>query len=315
MGLFERFRRQQSDEWRSSILPALTDEQSGALHRLSGAVLADLGQQAVPSGDGGMRLPDGEVLGLHNLSLQVAELPPEQWDAVVRDHFTRLMALDRGSPTTLAEPSQIYLKLRHRDDLVDTPVAYPAREVLPDVLALVTVDYPTHTFELTESLDAVGGDLEAASQHAMRNLAALPEPGVNLVLPIDQDATSLVTMLSSDDFFAASRLLVLDDLLARLPLPGPGQVGEHGALVIVPSRHLMGVHLITGRGTMAAVDVLISTATTAYGELPGPISPHVFHLSQDGQATQASFTGADGTPEFYVKGPVEQAFRAWGLLQ
>lgn len=317
MGFMDRFRRDSgpsAEGPRDEELRALSVEQARHFSALARQVLAELGSEATIS-DGALWLAGGQTYGLHNLSVQAAATPFRDWDALVRDHLSTMLAIDESPPSGPPLPEQVFLKLRNRFDLdlTENPLGYPAREVFPDILALVAVDHPTHVAEVLGELDQVGGDLARASELGLRNLGALPPPDMHEMVGDETEPGSAVHLFVSDDFFGASRVLVLDQLL-RDALGRA--VGEHGVFVIVPNRHILGVHLpTTATGTLTALSMLVGIAREQSSAEAGPISPHVYHLDRAGHGAQVSFTEPDGSPAIRATGQVEDAFRSLGIIE
>lgn len=317
MGLWDRFARRRgprADGPRDDVLPALSTEQARELVRLARQVLAELGAEAVHLDGGGLRLADGQVYGLHNVSVQAAGAPFTQWPELLREHFSRMLAVSQQDEQAVVAPEQVFLRLRNADDLrgLQPPLGYPAQEVLPGILALVSIDHPTHVTELTQDLGPTGLDLAGAAELGLRNLRGLPEPAATTVLAQEDDPTSAVHLLVSEDLFGASRLLVLDEVLQAALAH---QLGELGAFVVVPHRHLLGVHLpMTAAGTLAALSLLTQVGMGEHADAPGPVSPFVFHVDRSGEGRQVVFAGEDGTPQLRPDGRVVEVLEALGLF-
>ncbi|MCL2467801.1 MAG: hypothetical protein FWF02_10405 [Micrococcales bacterium] len=84
----------------------------------------------------------------------------------------------------------------------------------------------------------------------------------------------------ADDVFGASRLLILDELLAEtLLIERP----SHGMLVVVPNRHLVAVHILESvRSIPAALGLLGELAVIEY-RIAEPVSPWVYFRAPDGR--------------------------------
>ena len=143
---------------------------------------------------------------------------------------------------------------------------------------------------------------------AWSNLRRLPAPARQDLHgdPDRQDGT--VHVFTSEDFFGASRLLLLDELLA-----GPGvERPAHGVLLVVPNRHLLAVHVLRGPGVVAAVDVLVRMAAGEHAGRPGPVSPHVYFRAADGRTQQVTGVEDDGSTAVRVEGRSPRRSPPWG---
>lgn len=114
-------------------------------------------------------------------------------------------------------------------------------EPLPGLMAVLAIDTPTHVGEpmhLPEGLPDVGTAMELA-------LRELPDPDHDSLLLDDDEPTSRVHVLVADDYFGASRVLVL----VVLPAAGPG--------------------------VLPGLEWLAQFAAGEFETQPGPVTPHV----------------------------------------
>jgi hypothetical protein len=72
--------------------------------------------------------------------------------------------------------------------------------------------------------------------------------------------------------YAAAHVLWLDEYTAGLP----GWDPDHGALVAIPHRHLIALHLIESSAVVHAAGVLLRFAARQYETCPGPISDQLY---------------------------------------
>lgn len=294
------------------VLPALSRDDAALLERVLRTAFAKAGIETTSDGQGALRAMDGQVYGLSNLAISVATEPRSTWPDLAASHVRAMRAAtDVPAPTSLDEVRDLVLpRLRWEDDVPDPP-AYAPR-VLPGVLEVVAIDYPSHVAELLseEALADLGG-WEAVRAQAMANLRALPLPE-HEVLPADEsDRDADVHLLSADDFFVPSRMLVLDEVMAALGLPA----STHGTLVVVPHRHVLALHSVRGPGVVAALQLLARIGLGECDAQPGSISPHVYFLPGDGApAQQVTRPEDDGTISIEVRDALTDAFRALGLV-
>lgn len=72
--------------------------------------------------------------------------------------------------------------------------------------------------------------------------------------------------------YASAHVLWLDEYTAGLP----GWDPDHGALVAIPHRHLIALHLIESSAVVHAAGVLLRFAARQYETCPGPISDQLY---------------------------------------
>jgi hypothetical protein len=280
-----------ADGPRDPSLTALSVEQAQALTVLAARAFADVGLEVVPDGQG-VLVGQGHRFGLHNLAAVVAQLPWREWPDAAARHAAAMGAAEADrSPV---RPDQLLLKLRATDD-VPNPPDFDASTRFPGVLALPAVDFPTKVQEMfaAEALIDIGGrhGWDEFREQALANLRRLPRPEL-MSLDADENRTdAMVHLFVSDDYFGASRVLVLDTLLADvLRRESPA----HGCLVAIPNRHLLAVHLLDGLGVLAAAQVLAGVAEGECRDKPGPISDAVFYLPPTGPAESIATYADDG---------------------
>lgn len=244
---------------------------------------------------------DGEVYGLGNLAAAVAATPGRERDEVVRDYARAVMtSLRRQEPASLAEIADIVVAR-----VVDARSPGAGVDLAPGLAVRACVDYPETVATLTD-LDRLGG-WAAVGPVALANLARLPLPDHQ---PVPARGGGTVHLLSSEDMFGASRLLVLDDLLRRVLRTDPPAVGS---LVAVPHRHLLAVHLLEDESVVPAMSALIGLAR-AGTDAAGPVSPEVYYRGPDGRLQQITMIGADGSVGVQVDGEFAAAMASLGLI-
>lgn len=295
------------------VLPVLSRDDAATLVALTRRTFAEHGRETVPDGEG-VLVGDGIVHGLGNLAAVVAQLPRRQWPAAVERHVsTMIEAHATAEPTTLEQARSLLLpKLRPLSSLDVRRPAY-APEPLPGLLTVAALDYPTHVSELLsdERLDALGG-WEALRDIAFENLRRLPAPHHDVIDGDPSRADAVVHLLATDDFFGASRVLVLDEVLAGIGIERP----RHGVLLAVPNRHLLAVHVLGGLGVVTAMQTLTRLAAGEHDTRPGPVSPHVYYRAADGRVEQVTFPDPDGQGVgVHVRGLLAEAFAALGLVE
>lgn len=207
--------------------------------------------------------------------------------------------------------AHLYPRLRWAAGLPETVPSYAARP-LPGVVELAAVDYPTHVADLLrdEAVERIGG-WPAARAAAMANLRSLPAMHQDTIRADPDRDDSVVHVLTTDDVFGPSRLLILAEVLAALDTAG----SSHGVLVAVPNHHFLAVHPVSGGGVVAALQVLARISTGEHDQHPGALSRHVYFVPSSGAgAEQVTSFAEDGTLTIRVRGALAGAFAALGLL-
>ncbi|WP_084039436.1 hypothetical protein [Demequina sp. NBRC 110053] len=263
MGLFSR---QPSVD---AHLAPLTTREADHLRRDVVAAFAEHGSEVVDRGDH-VADADGGVYGLHNLAMLCASLPPRERPGAIRSHVAALVdSRSTSTPVTLADIERAgYVRAMDLaavpDGIRDELTPY-SRRVGDSLIALLTLDAPSAVTTVGPD-DLARLDLRAAWSAGMANLRAVE---VDAREQQDVDGCT-VHSLAGESFFVGSRILVLEDEVAR--------VGDapHGAVVIAPDRHHLHFHVVRDISVVAAVNLLAKVAGGAYAQEPGAISPHVY---------------------------------------
>lgn len=294
-------------------LPALSREDALTIDRLAREAVAQRGVEVTSDGAGLLTAMDGRTYGLSNVAARAAAQSRTGWPELVAGHVEGLLAShDIPEPQSLDEVrTQVYPRLRWSEDLPDLPsYVVPA---LPGIVVLAAIDYPSHVAELIgdDAVERLGG-WPAILEQGITNLRAL-EPMHHQVLQGDPERDDAdVHVLTSDDFFGPSRLLVLDEVMAGLGIPA----SPHGVLVAVPNRHLLVVHPITGLGVVGAMQLTARISTGECDSQPGAVSPHVYYRPASGaMGEQVTHVDEDGAMTIQVDGALAEAFGALGLLE
>ncbi|CAN5499276.1 hypothetical protein BH09ACT12_BH09ACT12_33980 [soil metagenome] len=295
------------------LLPAVSRADAVALTRIARETFVNHGVETVDDGHGALVAMDGRLYGLTNLSATVAREPQSAWPALVEQHVSGLLgAHEVPEPLSLDEVrTQVYPRLRWAENLPDPAPNYPTSP-LPGVVELAAIDYPHHVSELLsdEAVERIGG-WATVREAAMTNLRALPPMHQDTINADPDRDDAAVHVLTTDDFFGPSRVLILPEVLAGIGIERP----SHGVLVAVPNRHLLAVHPLAGQGVIAALQTLARISTGEHDQQPGAISRHVYFVPASGAAAQQVTSFADdGTLSINVEGPLAEAFVELGLL-
>ncbi|MCL2454828.1 MAG: hypothetical protein FWD18_05940 [Micrococcales bacterium] len=121
---------------------------------------------------------------------------------------------------------------------------------------------------------AAHGGEERCVRAALDGLRALPRPRHQTLTAGRAEVETFV----SEDVFGASRLLMLDELMAETMLV---ERPSHGMLVIVPNRHMLGVHVLESVLAIPSALRLLGDLALAEHRIAGPLSPWVYFRSPD----------------------------------
>lgn len=294
------------------VLNQLSVDDAARLVALARQSFAEAGRETIYDGAGAL-VGDGHTHGLTNLAGTLAQTSRAAWPHAVHRHVETMLAAERTpEPANLAEAAALlYPKLRAREDLPGPAPAY-AEESLPGLLTVAALDYPTHVAELlTDERIATLGGWPAIHAVALANLRGLPRPSVRDISADRDRDDATVHALMSEDFFGASRVLLMHELLAGIGIEAP----RHGVLFAIPTRHLAALHVPRGPGVLAALNLLVRLAQTEYESGPGSLSRHVYYRCADGSTQQITSYDDDAERvEVTVDGRLHDVFVGLGLL-
>ncbi|WP_331717354.1 hypothetical protein [Yinghuangia sp. ASG 101] len=214
------------------------------------------------------------------------------WESLIHDHVDKLVRAREAPSAVETMPAdelwaRLYPRLTAADTLPNDPGFGYATVPAPGLREVLALDLP----EVVQTLpsEALGrlGDLAELRLRAMNNLRALPIEDHDMV---KQDDGARFRLVVGASFFTSSRVLVLDELAERL---SGETIGPHGALVAMPSRHLLAFHPISGTDVLPSLNALATFAAHRYDEAPGPVSPYVYWW-RAGRLVQLSERSEDG---------------------
>lgn len=185
-------------------------------------------------------------------------------------------------------------------------------EVLPGVSVVIVDTAPDRQTAPVDDLTLLRmGGLATALAHARANLRQLPPPGISdLVADTDRDDAT-VHVLLFDDFFGASRVLNLPELLAGMGVESP----TYGILLAVPTRQVVLVHVVRGAGVIRAGRLLAHKSSQFYDEGPAPLSPHVYYQRGAEPGEQVTTLTGGGALEYEITDALRQCLGELGLLE
>lgn len=266
-------------------LAPLSRAEAAHLVRLSLEAAAGHALQARYDGRGALSLrlesaptgsPPGEHFeaGLSNLARIVAGLRPDHWPRLVGEHFDRLArTLRHGPPPRPTDPSRQLLQRLAAKDSLEPRLTCSAPEFVPGLLSVPATTGDGTIAMYFDPLADLGLTWAEAEVHGLRNLRSLTDT----VSYAEYEGTQ-VAMISGSEF-AASRALVLDTVLREsLHVENP----RYGVLAAMPVRDLLLVHVITDLSVLAALGMMLNLAGRTHATDPGPLSPWVYLVADDG---------------------------------
>ncbi|MEV6177251.1 immunity 49 family protein [Streptomyces sp. NPDC052015] len=239
-------------------LRALAADHLAARHGIRPTVAADSVEA------GGHRHP------LTNLARWCRDAPEETWPELVRQHFTRLESASRGDEDAQELLRHTRLRLLPSDALPSDAVGHfrYVRPVAEDLLAALALDTPESVRILADA-DVARAGLDALRAAGRANLLAAPVE----YTPVPGPSGALLHSVHGDSHFVASKALVLPELVREVT---GRDLPEAGALVAVPTRHLLAFHPIVDGTVVDAVNDLGAYAFGAYQDGPGALTPRLY---------------------------------------
>jgi len=219
--------------------------------------------------DGGgieITLSDGQplLLGLVNLAQLAHRIPRSERQRLIADHFGQVLTIPFGSVDRAFEDVQSMIKVRlYPEDYGVEGMPLVSRVLAPGVLAILVIDYPTSIMSLThQQIEKWERPIDELFELGLANVGAQDAP-----LSSDVTDTS-IRMLTGETFFVATWALMLERLMQPVP--------EHGALVVLPHRHLLLYAPIVDVTVVQAFGPLLSIAARQFEAGPGSISPSLY---------------------------------------
>ncbi len=216
------------------------------------------------------------VLGLQNVAQSCAQVAIERWPSLIAEHFDCIFAVsdDQNALTVdVGDFDKVSERLRARlypVDLLSQSVETIHRPGPEGTIEVIVLDLPTTVRTISRS-EAKGWDMEAPElfEIGRRNLqraGSLKRTAVALRPGVE------IHLYSGDPYYAASHALILD---AYLPDDLP-----HGALVGLPRRDVILLHIIRNIGVAEAIGSMLQAIVGMYADGPGSLSPHLYWFWQ-----------------------------------
>ncbi|UQA93798.1 immunity 49 family protein [Streptomyces halobius] len=254
-------------------LPMLTVPQAERLRNLAADYfLARDGTR--PTIGGGAVERGGRLSPLTALAQRCRTVAERHWPELVAEHFARLESASQGDEGAAELLRQTYLRLLPADAFPADAAGHfrYARPVAEDLVAALALDTPT-SIRLLNDADVARAGLDELWAAGRANLLGEPVEHVEVRGP----SGALLHSVSGASHFIASKALMLPELAQVVT---GRELPEAGALVAVPTRHLLAFHPIVD-GTLAdAVNELGTYALGAYEDGPGSLTPRLYWWHQ-----------------------------------
>ena len=238
-------------------------------------------------------------LDLATLACRCAKLPGDDWPEIIAQHLDGVLgsqASPGGDTAADAPPDtvrswsaarpRLAIELRPMEDEPgdDVDVSQPSRIDLPGVVSALVFDMGRSFRPVTrKESDAWDLNDEALFEAALKNLRAMSEmPGPQRV-PLANELE--LYACSGDSPLIGSLALLLD--------AHPELIGEHGAIVAVPTRHTLLVHPIRNRRAIEVIHGMIPMVDRIAQEGPGRVSANLYWY-QNGDFTLLPCDEKDG---------------------
>ncbi len=214
------------------------------------------------------------VLGLQNIARACAFLAIEQWPQAIAQHFDSIFAMSEDKDALLldvADFEAVKPRLRARlypDSLLQESAELIYRSGPEGTIETLVLDLPTTVRTVApnevQRWGQTGQDLFELGRHNLRQSGRLRASTASLLPGTD------VVLYHGDPYYAASHALIIEDYLpADLP---------YGALVGLPRRDALLLHVIRNVGMAHAVNAMLRVIVGLYHEGPGSLSPHLYWL-------------------------------------
>lgn len=213
----------------------------------------------------------GRLGPLTNLAQRCRAVGEEHWPAMVEQHFGSLEeTTSQGEESAQEWLRRAYPRLLP-DDFFPADAASGFRYVRPVAEGLIVafaLDAPSSVRILTDG-DVARTGLEELWAAGRANLLSDPVEHVEVRGP----QGALLHSVSGGSHFVASKALELPELVRAVT---GRELPAAGALVAVPTRHLLAFHAIVDGTVVDAVNDLGAYALGAYEDGPGSLSPRLY---------------------------------------
>jgi hypothetical protein len=157
------------------------------------------------------------------------------------------------------------------------------------VVAAVDKEEVVETLFRDDAL-AAHGSWRTLFPAALANLRSLPPPLHEVAANLPPTAPEAFHLFTADDYFGASRIVIVGELLARVGCPERGT----GVVVAVPARDLLIAHVPSGEGTAQAVRAMAGFAARWFHADASGVSPWLYYRQAPGHPFEQISAVRDG---------------------
>ncbi len=298
MGLFGRRKLDPQDERPDPTFGYVSVSDAAMIRSMVREAFAENGLEVTVHADH-VASSDGGQYGLTNIVALCHGLPRKDWAGASRRHVhSVLRALAAPSATDLTEAEVLkraFVRVMGTANLPDLDGLDYRRELGGDLIELLALDYEDHVALLRdEVVDRL--DLTAVRHAGVANLLAEP---FGQYQEYEGEHGAGFGLLLGDSVYTASRLLTMDDVLRRTV----GEIGTpDGSLVIVPTRHHLGFHVVSDGAAVHLIETMAHVAASLYRDGVGALSPSLYwmrghHLEPISQLSPDGDVMIDVSPE------------------
>lgn len=212
------------------------------------------------------------VLGLQNIAQACSQVETSRWTELITAHFDCIFAVsdDQNALTVdVADFERVKDRLRARlypVELLNQSVETVHRPGPDGTLEVIVLDLPTTVRTISRS-EARAWPLDRdmlfdLGRRNLRRVGKLTASAITVRPGVE------VRLLTGDPYYAGSHALILD---AYLPASVP-----HGALVGMPRRDMLLMHIIRNIGTSEVIGSMLQAIISMYAEGPGSLSPNLY---------------------------------------
>jgi hypothetical protein len=250
---------------------------------------------------------DGHTFPLQNLAQTCRRAPEERWPEIVEQHFASLREAGSGDESVAELLGGVHARLLSTDSFTPELVGAMryAREVADGLVLAYALDRPTSVRMLTDH-DVRRAGLRELAEAGYANLMRVPVQHGQIAV----HGRALLHSVYGDSPFVASKALFLPELARQVT---GEDLPDAGALVVVPTRHLLAYHPIADGSVADAINDLAAYAYGAHQDGPGSLSPRVYWWHGGGLT---SLTSIDhDTRTFSLQPPPELLGMMKGLVR
>lgn len=222
--------------------------------------------QAIDEGVLRLRNSDGHVesFGLQNLAQMLAMETPAKWPEIVAEHFDTMLTVDKPPQDPVEILASLRVRMWHPDYVKELSEAVH-KILAPGLVLALVIDLPKKVMSVKRDDLKVWGLTEDLAWNAGRENSK--KESFELVPQARPDGTELFFLIG-DNLYVTSHALWLHECVEI--------DRENGALVGVPTRHLLVVLPIRNVRVVQAVAGMCAATKATFDEGPGSISSDLY---------------------------------------